>query len=230
MRNRVRQMIAVTVVLFGILLFVAYNRDMKTCIFRGEAEESIDLEKIFLSGTLEWGMTQQEVLKALNLQESDVVLEEETLPEEEKYAPRTHIIMRCNKFSFREEKVNVIFTFVKKDTDPAWDIGVSRMKIEVCEDDSGIASAIQKAFRDSNLNVSVKPEKLTEEQKAILRQYCVASYPGMNGYLFEYDGIMSYDGIALGDEDKGVYYLVTVRAEFPAVWNRYVIANIIKKE
>ena len=90
----------------------------------------------FDPAALSWGMTEEETLKALGLEEKDVTVEEEEIPAENVLAPKRLRTMNGPDMTYQDVTIRLRLTFLKFEGEQAYDLGLSRIYVDVCTDDS----------------------------------------------------------------------------------------------
>lgn len=222
--------------LFFLSLLLIISAGMLTgCGNRVERLNGVPSETavVFAPDSLQWGMSQQEVLKALDLKETAVKLEEEVIPAEGlqgNQPSRTLQTIICDDMYFHDIPIRASFVFVTKNSEPAWDIGLSRIYIDLLADSVETSGKLKDAVAKSSLGISIKWEDLTERQKEIMWEYYRAVYPEFSGETsvktaMEMLGINSVAGSSVKDGTDGVYGTVSWDGEYPAVWNRFVLSD-----
>ena len=82
------------------------------------------------------GMTEEETLKALGLEEKDVTVEEEEIPAENVLVPKRLRTMNGPDMTYQDVTIRLRLTFLKFEGEQAYDLGLSRIYVDVCTDDS----------------------------------------------------------------------------------------------
>lgn len=175
--------------------------------------------------SLQWGMSQQEVLDALGLDETEVRMDDFFAPAEGMQPSKTLEFINCDRMYFQNVPIRVIFIFVTKNSEPAREIGLARFNIEILENSVETPDRLLNAVAKSNLGISIKWEELTEQQKEIIQEYSHAVYPESSGEREQMPGGNVAAEISVSDGTYGVYRTIIWDGEYPAVWNRFVLSG-----
>ncbi len=174
----------------------------------------------FSPDVLEWGMSRQEVLGAFMLTENDVTTEEEQIPADKDRAAWTKKEILC-RFVFDQVPIQAQFVFETQHAESEWEIGLSRLYIEIFEDSGDTVSILRQAVEQSPLGtISLSWEELSKPEQQIMQEYYKAAYPGYEGSLLEFGGITAVGGQGVSDKEE-CYYTLQWQGEYVAVWNRY---------
>ena len=177
----------------------------------------------FDPASLTWGMTEEEALEALGLSEGDVTVEEEAIPAENVTAPKTLRTMNGPDMVYGETPIRLRLVFRKMEGDPAYDLGLSRVYVDIREDDPNAESALKEALSETLEAGALRWEELSPQQQEGMKAYYSSSYPGSTGFgTLEMLGINCVGGSSAGDGTDGVYYTISWDGQNMAAWNRYV--------
>ena len=176
----------------------------------------------FDPAVLYWGMTEEEALKALGLEEKDVTVEEENLPGDlTMRATEARRTVSGPDMMYKGVKIRLKMVFSKFEGEPAYDLGLNQIYVDICADEPNVESALDQELKQTLMGDTLGWEELNEQQKKAMKGYFSAVYPNNGFEILEMLGINGVGGTTVRDGTDEVYYTISWDAKNMAAWNRY---------
>ncbi len=173
----------------------------------------------FIPDALRWGMSMDEALEALGLEDADFTTREERIPAVENTNAFLLTEISCDRFVYNGVRLKVVLSFRTQEGEPQTEVGLTRFYAGLCEDSIETLYTLRDAVDAGPLSFSIPREELTPDQLKALEFFCASAYKEP-GDSFSQMGVSAGGGIGTGEEQTGIYYFYRLDGLYPAVLER----------